>query len=112
MFIDNFFSVEAHNADSLQTSKKTVFNQFGDLTDAEITEFYLMKPLKTPDHKTQRLFTHRNMPVASSIDWRNKNAVNPVKDQKQCGSCWSFSTTGSMESAYLIFHSQNVSLSE
>ena len=43
-----------------------------------------------------------NNMILESIDWRTNGVVNPIKDQGQCGSCWSFSTIQALESASAI----------
>ncbi|KAM0059030.1 putative fruit bromelain [Helianthus debilis subsp. tardiflorus] len=50
--------------------------------------------------------------VPSSMDWRKKGAVTPVKDQGQCGCCWAFSALAAMEGITQLKTGKLVSLSE
>jgi len=82
-------------------------NKFADLTVAEFSAIYNgMNVISNA--------TYEYVPSATAdiVDWRTKGAVTPIKDQGQCGSCWSFSATGSLEGAHFIAKTALVSLSE
>lgn len=46
------------------------------------------------------------------IDWRERNAVTPMRDQGQCGACWAFSAVSVLEGYEAIVNGQLVTLSE
>ena len=84
---------------------------FADLTEDEFSRFNGIRttgPFSTGCDK----FASNGGSAPDSYDWRDHNAVNPVKNQGQCGSCWSFSATGAMEGAWAIAKGSLVSLSE
>jgi C1A family cysteine protease len=112
IFRENFKKISDHNAGSHNYTLE--INAFTDLTESEFKEKYVGGYAKTDDLSKAScvLFSGTGASSPSSIDWREKNAVTAVKDQGQCGSCWSFSATGAMEGAWALKTGKLVCLSE
>jgi len=90
-------------------------NEFADMTADEFgaTHMGLKKPEKIwGDFPYLGQHKYSGATLPTSVDWSSKGAVTPIKNQGQCGSCWSFSTTGSLEGAWEIATGKLVSLSE
>lgn len=101
-------AIAAINSDPANTFK-AAHNMFSTWTDAEYkrllgdkphsdaaTEYTVLPETETPD----------------SLDWRAQGAVNPVRNQGQCGSCWTFAAVAVLEGHHAIEHGELLQLSE
>uniref|UniRef100_A0A3Q3GJD6 Pro-cathepsin H-like n=1 Tax=Kryptolebias marmoratus TaxID=37003 RepID=A0A3Q3GJD6_KRYMA len=106
VFTENKRTVDRHNAGN--NSFTMGLNQFSDLTFEEFKKFYLQTQICSVTKGTHVLSTG---PYPEFVDWRTKgNFVTPVKNQGFCGSCWTFSTTGCLESVIAIATGKLISL--
>nr|XP_043636727.1 cysteine protease Amb a 11.0101-like [Erigeron canadensis] len=118
------FNVFKYNVQRVHASNKQnkpyklELNKFADLTAHEIQSKYTDKvghylALQGSMKKKNVTFTYKdakNLPPR--IDWREHNAVTPIKNQGQCGSCWAFSAVAAVESINAIRTGQLIKLSE
>ncbi|KAF7279591.1 hypothetical protein GWI33_006986 [Rhynchophorus ferrugineus] len=114
IFQDNLQKIDEHNAlyEKGLKSYKLGVTPFADLTSEEFKELLAFKP-RSSEREGNRIFEiPENVTIPESIDWREKGAVTPVKNQGVCGGCWAFSVTGSLEGAYFNKYNNLVSFSE
>lgn len=113
IFSENLKYIHNHNinADMGEHSYWLGVNQYADWSNEEFKSF--MNGYKKPENRNGSVFLPpQNAAVPDTVDWRQKGYVTPVKNQQQCGSCWSFSATGSLEGQHYRKTGQLVSLSE
>ncbi|XP_014278766.1 putative cysteine proteinase CG12163 isoform X2 [Halyomorpha halys] len=111
------FRANMKKADYLQKTEQGTAKYgvtiFSDLSSKEFKKHYLGLKKRTSDVAVnQGVAPTPNITLPDEYDWRNYNAVTPVKNQGMCGSCWAFSVTGNVEGQYAIKTGKLISLSE
>jgi len=110
IFLQKEATIQQSNADSVNTFTLG-HNHMSTWTDDEYKQLLGYKAPATNETVTEyKVLDVEAVPV--SIDWRTKGAVNPVKNQGQCGSCWAFSATCAVEGHNEIKNNKLLSLSE
>lgn len=107
--------VGEHNAHADEFGYTVGLYAFSDLESSEFARIYNGYRGKPATNSSSKTFTANSMVpavVPATMDWRTKGVVTEVKDQKQCGSCWAFSATGSLEGQHALKTGTLVSLSE
>ncbi|KAA8536219.1 hypothetical protein F0562_028697 [Nyssa sinensis] len=114
VFKENLRFIDEHNAEN--RTYHVGLNRFADLTNEEYRSKFLgarmerKKRLASP--KSDRYSFRASEELPEAVDWREKGAVLPVKDQGQCGSCWAFSTVAAVEGINKIVTGDLISVSE
>jgi C1A family cysteine protease len=87
-------------------------NHFSAMNRDEFADYVRLHPFYIGDTTNSANYLRRTADVPTSVDWRTKGVVSPVQDQGRAGTCYSFSTSSAVESAYAIKHGSLIKLSE
>jgi len=108
-FQSNKAFVDSHNAafEAGNVTFQVALNEFADLTSQEFAFRFtgLSNDISTAVFSKNRSpFAPQVADIPTAVDWRNHTPaiVTPIKNQGSCGSCWSFSATGSTEGQYAL----------
>ena len=100
---------EIEHWNNKQDSFRLAHNMFSTMTEAEAKKMTGTKIVEEQVVEPTELDVTN---LTGGIDWRSKGAVNPVKNQGRCGSCWAFGATVCVEAAHQIQTGELLSLSE
>jgi C1A family cysteine protease len=108
---DRFISV----INNRNLTYKLAHNQFSGMNERDFQNYIMHNNFlfnRVPKTEFSYFNATQIQTIPTEVDWEIAGAVTPVKDQGQCGSCWSFSATGALEGAYRIKSGDLVSFSE
>lgn len=112
-FFRNLAKIKEHNSKyPINVSFTMGLNQFSDMTVEEYRSYNKLRPVTNFTRGGATFLLPLSTVLPASVDWRDKGLVTPVKNQGQCGSCWAFSTTGSVEGQHARKTGTLLSLSE
>ncbi|KAJ4904825.1 putative cysteine proteinase [Raphanus sativus] len=114
IFKDNLKLIDEHNSVP-DRSNDLGLTRFADLTDDEFRAIHLrgkMERLRSDPVIGDRYLYKEGDVLPDEVDWREKGAVVPVKNQGDCGGCWAFAAAGAVEGLNKIKTGELISLSE
>lgn len=114
IFEEHVEHIQQHNlhADFGKHQHRVGVTKFSDWTHEEFKNHLTYKsPTKKVKSTRKAKHIHPDH-LPSTVNWVTQGAVTPVKDQGQCGGCYTFSSTGALEGQVFRKTGQLVSLSE
>lgn len=94
-------NIEKLNANKSSSSAQYGLTKFSDFTAEEFLDLQNNRATFRRDLRRavpNRLRSAYGNDLPQIVDWRDKHVVSKVKHQKNCGACWAFAVSETIES--------------